>query len=354
MSMLSRYISRIIISSILLVLLILLGVESFLELATELKDVGKGSFTFFQALMNVPFVLPTDLYELFPMAALIGSMIGLGKLANQSELVVIMAAGVSKWTITRYLLQSAFILLIAVSIIGEFVAPKATYYARDFKAMAISGGQALKTGSGVWFRDGDNFIFIKDIHSGNRLANIIRYKFDKDARLIVTSHAEDGSYQKGRWIFSKVKESNIFHDHITSRFLPTQQWDIKLDKRLLGVSNQNPNQMTLLKLYSYLRYRHQNDLGTGVYEFAFWKRIMQPFSSLVMVFLAIPFIFGPLRSVTMGLRVLTGVMIGIGFYIFNQFLAPLSQVYQIPGMFAAMFPTIIFAIMGAFLLFLKV
>lgn len=353
MKILNKYISKIIFSSVLLVLLVLLGIESFLELASELKDVGKGNFHFLQALMNVPLILPTDIYELFPMAALIGSLMGLGRLANQSELIVMSAAGMSKWNVIQYLLQATLIMLILVSIVGELIAPKTAHYAKDFKTMAVSAGQTLKTASGVWFRDGDNFIFIRDVLFGNQLYDITRYKFDDDKKLVVASHAEKGIYENGHWVFYIVSQSAIYKDHIVSHTFPKQQWNILLDKRLLGVSNQNPNQMTLKKLYSYIRYRHQNDLGAGTYEFAFWKRIIQPFSSLVMVFLAVPFIFGPLRTVSMGLRVVTGVVVGFSFYILNQFFGPMSQVYQIPVILAAILPTITFAILGIFLLFLK-
>jgi lipopolysaccharide export system permease protein len=121
----------------------------------------------------------------------------------------------------------------------------------------------------------------------------------------------------------------------------------------LGISNVQADQLSLAKLYAYIRYRQQNNLGAGMYEFAFWKRLLQPLATLVMIFLAVPFIFGPLRTVSMGLRVVTGVIVGFSFYILNQFFAPISQVYQIPAVLAAALPTVAFAILGAFLLCFK-
>jgi|688.fasta_scaffold259600_2 lipopolysaccharide export system permease protein len=352
MNILNKYISKAIISSVLIVLLTLIGVESFLELASELKDVGKGGFHFFQALKNVPLMLPTDLYELFPMAALIGSLIGLGKLANNSELIVMTAAGMSRWQIILSMLQAAIFLLIFVSLIGEGLAPTSQQLAKDAKTAALSGGKTLKTASGVWFRDGNNFIFVRDI-LGNHLHDVTRYKFNKDKKLTVISHANEGIYQQGGWLFYHIKQSELFNDHIKSETYNMQHWDINLDKRLLGISNIHAEQMSLFKLYAYIRYRHQNDLGAGLYEFAFWKRLIQPFATLVMILLAVPFIFGPLRTVSMGLRIVTGVIVGFSFYILNQFFGPVSQVYQMPSMLAAFLPTVTFALLGTFLLFLK-
>lgn len=341
------------ISSVLLVLLLLLGVESFLELASELKDIGKGNFHFLQALINVPLMLPTDIYQLFPMAALIGSLMGLGRLANQSELIVMSAAGMSRWQIMRALLFTTVILLVFVSLIGEGIAPQTQHIAKQYKMLSLSAGQTFKSASGVWFRDGSNFIFVRDIYVDNRLTDVTRYHFDPDKRLTLISHAYKGLYKQGSWYFRDVHQSEIFDDHVVSKTIPLQKWDIKLDKRLLGVSNISPDQMSLKRLYSYIKYRRQNDLGMGMYEFEFWKRLTQPLASLVMVFLAIPFIFGPLRSVSMGFRVMIGVVIGFSFYILNQFFGPLSQVYQIPAILAATLPTITFALIGTFLLFLR-
>lgn len=353
MKILNTYIGKSVLSSILLVLLILLGVESFLELASELKDVGKGNWHFLQAASNVPLMLPTDIYELFPMAALIGSLMGLGRLANQSELIVMSAAGMSHWQIMRALLITSVMLLVVISFIGEGLAPMTQHLAKEYKTLSLSAGQTFKSASGVWFRDGPNFIFVRDIYVDNRLIDITRYHFDDNKRLTLISHAYKGTFKQGHWYFKDVHQSQIFPDHVVSRTIPLQTWDIKLDKRLLGVSNISPNQMSLKRLYSYIKYRRQNDLGMGMYEFEFWKRLTQPFSSLVMVFLAIPFIFGPLRSVSMGLRVVIGVVVGFSFYILNQFFGPLSQVYQIPAIVAAVLPTITFALLGTFLLFLR-
>jgi lipopolysaccharide export system permease protein len=353
MKILDKYIGKTIVSSILMVLLILMGVDSFLELATELKDIGKGGFHLSQALLNVPLTLPTDMYELFPMAALIGSLMGLSKLANQSELIVMSAAGMSRGQIIFAMLQTAVVLLLLISLVGEGLAPIAQRYAKETKTIALSAGKTLKTASGVWFRDGNNFIFVRDILWDNHLNDITRYQFNKDKKLAAISHADHGLYEKGGWYFHHVVQSELLPDHIKSRSFESQRWDINVDKRLLGIFNARADQMSLPKLYTYIDYRHKNDLGTGLYEFSFWKRLIQPIATLVMIFLAVPFIFGLLWNVSMGLRVVMGVIVGFSFYILNQFFGPMSQVYQIPVLIAALLPTVTFAVFGVFLLWLK-
>ncbi len=353
MVILNKYIGKSILSSILLVLMILVGIESFLLLANELKDIGKGNFSFFQALSLLPLTLPTNIYELFPIAVLIGSLIGLGKLASQSELIVMSAVGISYWQIIRALLFAALISLIIALIVGEGIAPHAQHLAKNLKSIAMSDGKTLAIESGIWFRDGNNFIFVRDVMKNNQLSDITRYQFDEKHQLKLISHAQKGIHRGDGWYFNNVSQTRLLPKKIMSWYYPLQKWNITLDKRLIGITKLYPDQMTLQRLYSYIHFRHNNELGTGAYEFAFWKRIMQPFATLVMIFLAVPCIFGPLRTVPMGLRIVAGVIMGFSFYLLNQFLGPVSQVYQISAFLVALVPTAIFAMIGAFLLFLK-
>lgn len=353
MNILSRYIIKNILSAIILVLLTLIGVEIFLELVSELKDLGRGNYTILAVLLNVPLFLPADIYQLFPIAALIGSLIGLGKLASQNELVVMGAAGVSRLKITLAVLNCALIMLFFVTILGEVVAPKAIDTVKYRKMVALSGGQTLRTKTGIWIRQGNDFVFIKEILGNNHMSEVTRYQFDQQQRLKLASFAEHGEYQNGKWLLQQINQTQFENDNVISQHLPRQWWRFGLDRKLLGITNLMPDQMTLTKLYAYIHYSHQNKQASGIYEFNFWKRLIQPLSTLVMIFLAVPFIFGPLRSANMGLRMVIGVIVGFCFYIMNQFLGPFSLVYQVPALVAAMLPSLIFAIIGGFLLFLR-
>jgi lipopolysaccharide export system permease protein len=104
--------------------------------------------------------------------------------------------------------------------------------------------------------------------------------------------------------------------------------------------------MSLPTLRSYSQHLVQNGLQAGDFQWEFWKRIFQPLTTIVMSLLAIPFVLGSSRSVTMGWRVFFGIVIGFVFYILNAFLGQFSIVFQFSPLLAALFPTLLFASLG--------
>jgi lipopolysaccharide export system permease protein len=349
MGILDRHIGKTIIGSTLVVVLVLLGMQSFIEFVTELQDIGKGNYGVLQALVYVPLSLPKDLYQLFPVAGLIGSLIGLGRLASQSELIVMRAAGVSKMQITCAVIKATIVMLIFATAIGEIVAPPAKKFAENYKTSAESGRDALQPRQGVWLRDGNNFIHINTVTPKGQLQGIVRYQFQQQ-HLLLASVARLGMFQEGQWVFTKVRQTEFFNHHTVTQNFAQQIWPVSFDPNLLGLVSIQTDQATLLDLHNYINYLKGSGLLASQYQFALWKRLLQPFATLVMICLAIPFIFGPLRTVTMGLRILIGVVIGFGFYTLNEFFGPFSMVYQIPPIWAASIPIVLFGIIDAFLL----
>jgi lipopolysaccharide export system permease protein len=350
MNILDRYLARNIIGATALVILILLGLWTFIEFLTELGEIGKGNYSVLNALVYVPLRLPQDLYQLFPVAGLIGTLLGLGRLASQSELVVMRASGMSKARIIGSVIKATLIMLFFVTILGEVVSPMTESYATHYKALKESGGQTLQTRQGIWVRDGSSFFHINKVVKKDHLHGITRYRF-KDQQLEVASYADEAYFKNGEWVFINAKESRFENDRVISQNYPEQKWGASFDAKLLGLATMVANESSLPGLLHYVSYLKSYGLLSSNYEFAFWKRIFQPLATLIMICLAIPFIFGPLRSVTMGLRLLIGIVVGFGFYTLNEFFGPFSLVYQIPPLFAAMIPLLLFAAIEAVLIY---
>lgn len=350
MTILDRYLARTVIESTLLALLVLIGMQCFITFVGELHDIGTKDYGVAQALIYVPLLLPSNLYQFFPMAGLLGCLLGLGRLASRSELIVMRAAGVSMSQIIFAVLKAAMVMLVVATLMGEWVGPHAENYAERFKAIAMSGGQTLNTRQGSWVRDGENFIHVDNVMAHGRvLLGITRYQFDKH-RLQVASFAQSGQFLHGRWTFNNIVQSTISDKQVTSAHFDSQVWNVSFNPRLLNMGATDPDQLTLPKLYGYIKYLKHTNQTSDQAEFTFWQRIFQPLATLIMICLAVPFIFGPLRTVTMGLRILAGIIVGFGFYMLNQFFGPLSMVYQLPPLLAAAFPTLLFAVGGGILL----
>lgn len=350
MGILYRYLSATIIKTILLVLLMLTGLELFILFAGELGDIGSGNYTLYHAAQYALFMLPQSIYHLFPMAALLGTLLGLGLLASHSELIVMRAAGVSITQITLIIVATAAMLVLFMGGLGEGLGPNAAKKAMQIKAMAISRGQTLTTQQGTWVRNKNEFIRIDAVMPGRHLSGVTLYRFDEQHRLIENAAAESASYTNHRWHLNAVRVTTLTPKKTMVKTYNTLPWDVHLTPKMLVMDRLSPNQMSLRRLHQTIRYRQQSGLRTGQYQLVFWQRIMQPLATAVMMLLAIPFIFGPLRNVTMGLRIMTGVIVGFSFYILNQFFGPTSLVYQFPPLIAALLPTLLFALLGVWLL----
>jgi lipopolysaccharide export system permease protein len=347
---LGRYVGSTLIKATLLVLLIFTGLEIFILLATQVHSLGKGSYNIWQALLYVLLVLPQQTYFLFPMAGLLGMLFGLSLLANSSELIIMRASGVSPVKIMCYAMFAGVILVALVTFVGEVVGPSAKHLGEKRKLIATSSGQALKTGEGLWLRQGQSFYHIQQIDSSHRIENVSRYLFDKAQHLISVSFSTMGHYSDGAWQMENIQQSNMLPNSVTSEIIQAQPWDMAIDPRLLKISLSTPDEMSLSQLSDFINYQKQTNLVPTLYQLSFWTRILQPLASLVMMFLAIPFVFGPLRSVTTSLRLVLGIIVGFVFYLTNQLFPPLSQVLNFPPYLAAILPIVIFALFGIILL----
>ncbi len=346
MSILSRYLFKTITTTTLIVLLIFFGMDFFVRLMTEFNDVGDGNYTLWAAVAYVLMTMPNDLYTMFPMAGLLGALMGLGHLASHSELVVMRSSGITLMQIVRIILSSILVFVLIVCAFYETLAPRLNHEAEIMKAVARSHGQAVATQYGVWAREGNSFFHFDAVNRNGMVTGLTRYEFDNAHHLTTVSSAEEGQHQGHGWEVKSVQITHIAADKTTSDIVEKQWWPLQLDPLILRITSIEPNEMNLIRLQKVIYYQNHNALRSADYALNFWQRIFAPLTACVMMFLAIPFIFGPLRSATMGLRLVAGVSLGFLFYIVNQFIGPFCLLYQIPPMFAALIPLLLFSGLG--------
>ncbi len=334
----------------LLVSIALMGMNFFLVFTSQMYDIGKGDYTLQHAFIYVIMTMPYDYYQIFPIAGLLGCMLGLGLLASHSELIILRASGMSVRRITAVTLGIILLLVLAVTYLGEQIAPHLLYKADVMRTMDKNNGQAVATKNGVWLREGNNFIHVNNVYRHGEMEGITRFIFDSERQLKETVWADKASYNEGKWQLKNVRKSYIYPDHVDSETAAQMEWSVHLSPGILRVAQSEPEEMSLHKLYSVMQYKKTNKLEYVGYALPFWQRILQPLATCVMMFLAIPFIFGPLRNVSMGLRILAGLTLGFSFYFLNQFFVPFSMVYQFPPFVAAIFPTLLFSMLGFILM----
>lgn len=341
--LLDHYIRDAVIGATILVVFVLLGVESFMEFVGQFSSIGVSHFDFWKAFVYVLTQLPSDLYQLFPMIGFLGCLVGLGRLAASSQLIVIQMAGISVRQITWSVIKAALILIAIMVLMGEFIAPKLQTSGDNMKAVALSHAVGYKALGGVWLRDGPSFVHISSIISAGEVHDVSRFIINDQHRLLSASFSPKGVFQEGHWVLEDVTTTHFSADRLTQTKEDRMPLKVVFDPNELEEGRKSIDQQSIGELYQSIHYREKAGLETTQYIFNFWQRILRPFTTAVMICLGVPFIFGSLRSVSMGFRVLTGVIIGFVFYMLNQFFGPFAMVYQITPLFASLMPTLLFA-----------
>lgn len=341
MRLLDRYIGRSVVIHSLIVLVVLLALYFFSLFITELDSVGRGNYTLLAALGYTLLLIPRQIYELFPMVALLGSMLGLGALANNSELTVIRAAGVSVRRVLGSVLKVGMILVLVVAFIGEVVAPWLEKRALEWRASLMQENISVQTTGGLWARDGNTFFQIKSVLSTGIADDVTLYRLDDNFRVNEIVVARHAVYQGDEWQLMDVLTTRFGEEAITTEHVDSVNWRSTLTPEVVGLVSIPPENLSIWDLTGYITYLRENGLDSGPYELSLWIRIMTPLATAGMVLLSVPFVFGSMRSVALGRRVTVGALIGIGFYMFNAIFSRLGLVFMLPPFFSAALPTIL-------------
>lgn len=347
MNTLDRYIGKSILGSIFATLLTLVGLSAIIKFVEQFRSVGKGTYDIWQAVAFTGLTIPKDIETFFPMAALLGALMALGNLASRSELVVMQAAGFSRFKIGMAVMKTALPLVLLTMVIGEWGIPQTEQFARDMRARALSGGSMLSMKNGVWAKDGNNFVFVRRVTDDAKLNDIYIYTFDQHRNLTELKHANQASYSEdeSKWTLRQVNHSMISKDEITTSNRLSEKWETNLTPDKLGAVSLRPTSLSISGLYNYISFLRETGQDVSRFELTFWRKIFQPVSVGVMMLLALSFIFGSLRSVTAGARIVTGICFGFLFYVINEIFGQMSVVYNMPAVFGALMPSLLFIVM---------
>ncbi|WP_409276601.1 LPS export ABC transporter permease LptG [Pseudomonas defluvii] len=346
---LDRYIGKSVFLAIIAVLGIILGLASLFAYIDEMSDISN-TYTLMDAASFVLLTAPRRLYDMLPMAALIGCLIGLGSLASSSELTIMRAAGVSIGRIVWAVMKPMLVLMLVGVLIGEYLAPVTENKAQADRSLAQGGGEAQSSKRGMWHRQGDEFVHINSVQPNGLLYGVTRYRFDSERRMLTSSFARKAQYQKDHWLLSGVTTTHFRGDSTEVLKSPEERWDVAVTPELLNTVVVAPDSLSISGLWDYIHYLSDQGLNNARYWLAFWTKVMQPIVTAALVLMAVSFIFGPLRSVTLGQRVFTGVLVGFAFRIAQDLLGPSSQVFGFPPLLAVLIPAGICTLTGVWLL----
>ncbi|MFW1678495.1 LPS export ABC transporter permease LptG [Pontibacter sp. JAM-7] len=355
MTVLDRYIAKQVLAAFGVTLLVILGLDLLFATLEELTDLA-GKYTFWPAVNYVLMTLPRRIYDFVPLASLIGCLLGLGMLASSSELTVMRAAGLSTWRIIIAVFQPVLVLILATMLLGELAVPQSEQHAQSYRQLKLSGSEVVREASRVWHRDQMTFVQINAVIPGGRIRGVTRYEFNQDLGLKRASYAKQGEYRDGQWYLTGVK-STLFPDTMDASVPALQTdvqavevWPSQLTPELLSAVTVDPDTLSMTQLSRYVDYLLSQGLASENYRVAYWGKLLMPLEVLALVLIAVSFVFGPLRSVTLGQRLMTGVIVGLTFKLSRDLLEPASAVYGIAPLLAVLLPILICLAAGTWLL----
>ena len=362
MRTLRHYLYGEIIRAVGFVLLAFLSLFVFFDLVEELNDIGRAAratpeltYAFHHVLMYLGLQIPTRVYELLPMAVLIGTVWVLARLANSSEFTILRTSGLGPWRALRTLLGLGLAYVLLTFAIGDYVAPWAGQQAQLLKAQFE--GRISQGATGVWLkeRQGDRHFSINvgAMNPDRSLENIRIFEFTNDGALVSTTRAAQGAIDRGGWELTDVQRREFQAGRLQTNNSPlivSQQdrwtWPTDITAEMIAVALLQPERMRTVDLFGYIQHLNNNEQSAQRYEIEFWRKVFYPLSCLVMVVLALPFAYLHTRSGGVAGYVFIGVMIGISFFLLNNMFGFIGNLRQWTPWFAAGLPSMIYSLLS--------
>jgi lipopolysaccharide export system permease protein len=325
---------------------VLVGLDAFVILLGQLSQTGKGNYTLAAAFIYVLWTIPRRMVEMFVYAAAIGGVLGLGALAPTAELTAMRAGGMSKLRISAAATLGIIVLLLVVMGLSETLAPFGEARARALAAGAKSRDLVANGRTGLWAREGNNMINARGGavgRDGVSLSDVRIFEFDDAGRLLQLTNAKTAQHRNGHWSLGEATRDVIGDEDISSETKAESPWATELDPRLLSVSFVVPAYLSLRDLVRSIAHLRGNHVDAAPYEAAFWARLFYPFDVLALAFASLPFAFGALRSGGLGKRLFLGIMLAVGWFLFQRAMVNVAVVYGVDLRIAHLLPIVILA-----------
>lgn len=381
MRILQRYFAVTISQAVLFVLVAFLGLFALLDLKSELLDVGKGSYGIQYAFLYVLMLIPGHVYEIMPIAALIGTIYAMAQFASTSEFTIMRASSMSTSMAVWMLARIGIVFVLITFVFGELVTPRIAPLAEKLKLGAKGATISREFRSGLWTKDivrsdgmtgsvtGSRFFNVREVRNDGQLVDVKLYEFDTDFRLRSLTTAAHAGYQgNSTWRLVDVTQTLFSNSRVlpkpgaarapdmhyfgqetsivSTRKLADLNLVTEITPKILSVSSSDPDRMSANELAVYTRHLADNKQETERFKIAFWKKLIDPLAIFVLMALALPFAFLHTRSGGVSLKIFVGIMIGVSFMLINTLFSHLGLLSTWPAFATAVAPSLLFLLLA--------
>jgi len=349
----NRYMMRNIHQGSLLVLFVLVSLGLFFILIGQLDDIGRGNYSLLHVVEYVALRVPGKVVDFMPLAVLLGTILSLGSLASNSEIVAMQAAGLSVLQLLRAALQAAVMLALLSFLLADWVVPISETSAREIRSSAINATPALRAKKGLWVKDKNQVVYIKELLPKGVARSVEIYQLDEQGRLVSTLAAQSAIPTSEQWLLKQVKQSIIGGPTVRTFDYDEMIYSGNISHQLLEALMIEPRQMSSSDLYAYLVFLDENNLDSSAAALTFWRKIVAPFTVLVMCVLGVPFVLGSQRQNNTGSRLMIGILLGLTYVVAERLMIQLGSRIDINPFINAISPGLLFLALAIYLLIKK-
>ena len=376
MKILQRYFFVSIAQAVAFVLVAFLALNAFFDLTAQLSLIGSNGYGLQHALLYVLLRVPYHVYEVMPIAALIGTIYTMAQFAASSEFTIMRASGMSTRQAAWMLFKIGIVLVLVTFIFGELIAPRTAPVAEKMRLSARGSTVTQGFVSGMWTKDivraegvtgsvtGSRFFNVRQFRNDGQLLDVRLYEFDTSFRMRSLITAARGIYKgNNTWRLEEVTEtvfsnsapqpaalpmpdglSNYGQDtsQVATRKLAGLDLISEITPKIISVSASDPDRMSANELAVYARHLSENKQENERFKIAFWKKLFDPLAIFVLMALALPFAYLQTRSGGVSIKIFAGIMIGVGYMLVNSLFAHLGLLSSMPAVLTAIAPSLVF------------
>ena len=325
----------------------------------EMSNLGKGvqPYKLTQALIYVGLRVPSHLYELLPIAVLIGTIFVMARFAQSSEYTILRTSGLGPFRALRTLLILGLGFTILTFAAGDYLAPAADRTGQLLKAR-MDGGVSIGS-TGAWLKERQRYLSYNvnvRVLTPEGQMDVVRI-FEADSRgfLVSITQAPKARFEEGAWVLENAERTEFSlggqeRAHVARVKVPSLRWPTEITQEMVSVALLNPDRMSTIALFQYIRHLEANSQTSQRYEIEFWRKVFYPLSCLVMVVLALPFAYLHFRTGGITSYVFGGVLVGISFFLLNNVFGYIGNLQNWLPWLAAGAPGLIYTLLslGAF------
>jgi len=352
-----RYIAKTLLSYTIIVLVVWISIYSFFNFLAELNSVGKEGYTILSAFTYIFLQLPEVVYKQASPIILLGCVLGMGHLATTGQLLIFRVSGASILKITLLTLKNSLFFVLFFIAIGEFLAPISSSFAESSRSNVMGDSSASINENSFWIRDGSNFINVKNNIDGSLFSGVTVIEVNssnKIERVIKSENAlfDGNSLDMGGSEIFSIDESSSF-EGISLKERNSYDKTVSFDQDLIDSLEKEPKDLSTWTLFKQIRFLSDNKLRSGVFEVELYKRLIQPISVIAMILLAMLFIFGSIRDVTLGRKIFYGIALGLSFEMLSRVASAMALGLNFNPLLSSILPSIVVMFISIILLLKK-